>query len=474
MTDPQNHKFPERLVPGDQPEHEAAAGQPPISPGEHETGDHLSAAFSELTGELNRDAIAEHERALLQPEPILPAPTSRREAREQAQIAETRAQRRAEAEAALARHTETAKSTAKSSAKPRRRGRRALIITSISVVVVAALVGIGAVTLGPVIGPLIDRFSSLDVKDYDGDGTGQVTVTIADGDNGTAIARTLYKSGVTASVDAFYQLLVRGGNEPVFHPGLYSMRKEMSAVSALAALQNPGNRLEGGLLVREGDTGHTILPGLADALKVPLAEVEAAAANPASFGLPADAPTLEGWLSPRTYTFPAGTTPTKALQTMVDRTKRSLNEAGVPADQYERVLTIASIIQREARQPQDFAKVSRVIQNRLAANMKLQMDSTAQYGTGQKDGSVWSSAESLRDQNDWNTYERQGLPIGPISNPGDDAIVAAVSPAEGDWLFFVTINLDTGETVFTTNDADHTAAVKQLRDWCSANPGRGC
>ncbi|WP_255505636.1 endolytic transglycosylase MltG [Mycetocola sp. JXN-3] len=494
MTDPQSGRFPERLTPGGSsgpvdpagvagPADEAVqrdAGVPEEAIVRGETSgpvgspqpeeDVLNHVFSELTGELPRDVLEAHERALQEPDPVLPTPTSRREAREQAQIAETRAQRRAEAEAALAQHTEALRSTA----KPKKRRRRGFVVAGISVLVVAALVGVGALTLGPVIPKLIERISSMEVKDFEGEGTGQITVTIADGDDGTAVARTLFKAGVTASVESFYQLLVGSSSEPVFHPGMYSLRKEMSAQAALNALLKPGNRLEGGLLIREGETGRTILPALAAAIGVPEADVQAAAATPANFGLPADAITMEGWLFPATYTFPKGTTATQALQTMVDRTKRALTEAGVPADQYERTLNVASIVQREARATDDFAKVSRVIENRLAAGMKLQMDSTAQYGKGQADGSVWSSAESLKDKNDWNTYERTGLPIGPISNPGDDAIKAAIAPADGDWLFFVTVNLTTGETVFTNNNADHEAAVKQLRDWCSANPGKGC
>ncbi|WP_226082162.1 endolytic transglycosylase MltG [Mycetocola spongiae] len=426
-----------------------------------EQNDPLDEAFAALTGELPRVAPPAAE-----PEPDLPPPTSRREARERAVIAESRAQRRAEAEAALEQNATVA-------VKPRRR-RRALIVTLISILVVVGLGTAVTITWNSFMPQLIEKFSNAAPEDYQGSGEGQVTVSIAEGDDGTAVARSLHAAGVTASVDAFYRLLLSTPEEPVFHPGLYSLRTKMSAESALTALLNPGNRLQGGVLVREGETGRTILPNVASAIDVSLEEMEAAAANPADFGLPADAPSLEGWLFPATYTFPDKSTPHEALQIMVDRTVKALNDAGVPADQYERILTFASIVEREARQPQDFPKVARVIENRLAVDMKLQMDSTAQYGTGQADGSVWSSAESLREKNDWNTYERQGLPVGPIANPGDRAIEAAMNPEPGDWLFFVTVDLDTGETVFNTTDAEHEKAVAQLRAWCSANPGKGC
>jgi UPF0755 protein len=157
----------------------------------------------------------------------------------------------------------------------------------------------------------------------------------------------------------------------------------------------------------------------------------------------------------------------------------SLDNAGVPAEDRQRVLTVASIIQREARFEADFYKVSRVIANRLDPSNQetfglLQMDSTAQYGFDEDDGTVSTSADALTDDNPWNTYVHPGLPIGPIANPGDVAIDAAMHPADGDWLYFVTVNLNTGETVFTTNVEDHNRAVAQWQAWCTDNPDAGC
>ncbi len=159
---------------------------------------------------------------------------------------------------------------------------------------------------------------------------------------------------------------------------------------------------------------------------------------------------------------------------MVDRTRESLSAAGVPDADAERILTIASIIQREGRL-EDFPKVSRVIQNRLDIDMKLQMDSTAQYGYGSlHEGVVSSSKEALEDDNDWNTYVRTGLPATPIASPSDAAIKAAMQPADGPWLYFVTINLATGETLFTQTLAEHEQGIEKWREWCRANPDGGC
>ena len=91
------------------------------------------------------------------------------------------------------------------------------------------------------------------------------------------------------------------------------------------------------------------------------------------------------------------------------------------------------------------------------------------YGTGQKRVDT-TSAERADASNLYNTYQHEGLPVGPISNPGDLAIDAALHPAEGTWLFFVTWNLDTGETIFSTTQSEHEAAVKKYREWSAENP----
>jgi UPF0755 protein len=310
--------------------------------------------------------------------------------------------------------------------------------------------------------------------DYEGSGSGEAMVWISSGDNGSDIARTLKTRGVTKTTDAFYELLLTQPSEPVFHPGVYKLAKKMSAQAALDALLDPANKVERTVLLREGITGAEILAEISAGTEIPLADLQAAVADPTIYGIPATAPSIEGWLFPALYTFDPDLSAEDVIKVLVDRTIQSLDDAGVPVEDRERILTIASIIQREARHDEDFYKVSRVIHNRLAAEMKLEMDSTAQYGDNAEPGTVWSTKEALESDNPWNTYTRTGLPVGPIASPGDTAIAAAMAPAEGSWLFFVTVNLETGETVFTNTVAEHDAAVKQLRDWCKANPDKGC
>ena len=305
--------------------------------------------------------------------------------------------------------------------------------------------------------------------DYTGTGNGtEVNVVIKAGDIGEDVARTLESAGVTMTFDAFYQLLLTTDPAPQFQPGTYALQEEMSAASALAALEDPANRVVSKVLIKEGTKLPATLQLLADGTGVSIEEFQTAAADLASFGIPAEAPSMEGYLFPATYQFDPGVSAHDVLQKLVDRTFESLDAQGVaPADRH-RVLTIASLAQKEARVEGDFYKVSRVVQNRLDAGMKLEFDSTAHYGA-ESQGSVWTSAEERADDNPYNTYFHTGLPIGPIGAPGDTAIDAAIHPADGTWLYFVAVNLATGETEFNTTLSEHNKSVAKLKAWCKTD-----
>jgi UPF0755 protein len=132
------------------------------------------------------------------------------------------------------------------------------------------------------------------------------------------------------------------------------------------------------------------------------------------------------------------------------------------------VITLASIIQREGRYTEDFYKISRVFINRIDIGMALQSDATVSYGAGTV--SYTTTAAQRADDNPWNTYKYPGLPKGPISAPGALAIDAALHPADGTWLFFCTVNLETGETEFTTTLSEHERSVAKWRAWMIENP----
>ena len=367
------------------------------------------------------------------------------------------------------------------SKKEKRRNRRigGWIALGVIVLLLGGIAAGGAWVWSNYEGPIRAFMGWEEPRDYEeGMATGEALVTIASGDGGQAISQSLYNAGVTKTPGAFYAWLLDLDTVPTFYPGVYKLQKQMTSAAALAALENPENKLENSALVREGLTVDQTLPILAEGIGLPIEDFQAAVADPAAYGV--SAASLEGWLFPAMYQFDPGITAPQVIQAMVDRTVQSLDTAGVPVDDRQRILTVASIIQREARETEDFFKVSRVIENRLQPGNpetfgKLQMDSTAQYGYGEMhDGTVSSSAEALEDDNPWNTYKVEGLPAGPIANPGDVAIDAAMHPADGSWLYFVTVNLETGETVFTDTYAEHQKAVAQWQQWCADNPDSGC
>ena len=307
--------------------------------------------------------------------------------------------------------------------------------------------------------------------DYETTGNGEeVVVTIQSGDIGSDVAQTLHDAGVTMTFDAFYDLLLTLPEDPGFVPGNYSLEKEMSAQSALDALLDPENKITDRLLITEGTTLPNALEIISETTGMDLAELQEASADLASFGVPAEAPSLEGYLFPATYQLDGGQTPHDILQLLVDTMFERLDAAGVAPEDRHRVLTMAALIQREAGpNAEDFYKISRVFTNRLEQGINLESDATVAYGANTLH-TVWTTDEDRANAaNLYNTYANPGLPIGPIGAPGDLAIDAALHPADGPWLFFVPINLATGETVFSETVDEHEAAVEVLREWCRAS-----
>lgn len=359
-----------------------------------------------------------------------------------------------------------------------RRGKVVLKRLAISLAVVVALLGGLAAALWMMVPDLGDRISHVmgwTSDDYEGTGHGETTVAIVPGEIGSDVADALEEAGVVKTSEVFYELLLEQDPAVEFLPGLYTVKNEMSAQSALDALQDPANRVEFRATIPEGRTVAQTLEIVSAGAQIPLEDLQKAAEDPQSFGLPKSVKSLEGWLYPATYEYEPDTTAEEALSLMIGYQVSLLDELGVAKKDRQEVLTLASVVEKEAGRAEDFGKVARVIENRLDDGMLLQMDSTAQFGYGQShDGSVWSSDEALADDNKWNTYVHQGLPIGPIANPGRAAVEAAVKPEKGDWLYFAAVNLDTGESVFSSTLADHEKAVAQLREWCDANPDKGC
>ena len=402
-------------------------------------------------------------------------PMTRREAREAEQRRQAVAEQLVEEPEARPSRTErrAVASDPFEPEKPKRRGAWGCLV---GLLIVAAL-GAGAFFFlqGP-ISSIMERFTP--AADYTGDGTGELVFMIHDGDTGSSIAENLVDEGVTASYDAFYDLLLEETPEPEFHPGAYMLAEEMSARSALDALFDPANKLENTFVIPEGTATVDALPVISEGSGIPLEELQAAAAEPpASYGLPAEATSLEGFLFPATYTLDPGLDAHAVLQTLVDRQFEALDAAGVAPAERWRTIVLAALVQREAGLREDYYKVARVFLNRLDPAQwesgLLESDATVAYGTGNTHLVTTTDAERADAANPYNTYVHPGLPVGPISNPGDLAIDAAVHPADGPWLFFVTWNLDTGETIFSTTVEEHEAAVDKWLAWMDEHPEYG-
>ena len=247
----------------------------------------------------------------------------------------------------------------------------------------------------------------------------------------------------------------------------------MSASAALKALTDPANKVENRLVVPEGTTAAGVvkrISELSQATGITAEQAQAAADDYTSYGLPPEATRVEGYLFPATYTLGPGMSAHDVFQIMVAKTFQVLAAAGVAPTDRHRVLTLASITQKEGGPEADFPKVARVWDNRIAKGMNLQSDATVSYGVG---GTTISTTDAEREDksNPYNTYANPGLPIGPISNPGDAAIAATLHPADGPWLYFVLVNGETGETVFSSTFEEHSVAVKQWQKWLRDHPG---
>lgn len=364
--------------------------------------------------------------------------------------------------------------TRRRSASRRRRTRR--IRTAVVLLVMLLALG-GVVALAwPTVSDTIAGIAQPSAADYEeADATGEdVAVVIPSGAHGSEIGAVLEEADVVASARAFVDVATDSPDADGIQPGTYRLPARVPATVALSALLDPANRELVSITVPEGFTVTQVIERVAAAIDTDTAAVQGAAEDPAAIGLPAEAGGMpEGWLAPATYDFAPDDTPTTILARMVDETVARLAEHDVPAEQRQEVLIKASIVEREVAMPEYFGKVARVIENRLAGasetNGLLQMDSTVLYGVG-KSGGI-PSQEDLAADNPYNTYLREGLPPTPIGAPGLTAINAILEPEEGPWLYFTTVNLDTGETKFATTLAEQQQLIEELRAWSAAQDG---
>ena len=304
------------------------------------------------------------------------------------------------------------------------------------------------------------------VEDYEGEGGPVTTIVIAAGDDGAAVARKLVEADVIKSFDAIYRDMLRA--DFTIYPGTYEFPTQIPGATALRLLIEGKNRVVLQVTIPEGMRIQQIKELLT--ADIGLAEADIDAALESQMGrVSAEAPTLEGYLFPATYTFDPGVSAETVISTMVDRMEAELASHDIKLAEAHDLLSIAALIQAEGKIADDFFKISRVFANRLDLGMPLQSDPTVKY---RYSGEQSNFTDGVRDSNNpFNTYIYPGVPVGPVGNPGSLAIEAALRPADGDWLFFVSINLKTGETVFSKTLAEHEKAAELYRAWLRANPG---
>jgi len=318
-----------------------------------------------------------------------------------------------------------------------------------------------------------------EVPDYPGPGQKPITVQIPQGTSVGGMGDILVEKDVIKSIQAWSSVTAVEPQTTSIQAGSYAMQTQLPAREALKILLNPTQyRIRSQVTVREGLTLDQQIVDMVKQTKISRKSFDAALKKPGSLGLPKYADNNpEGLLYPQTYETTEQTTATSLLKQMsaeyADVTKEIDFEArarDAKLSPYD-ALIMASIIEREARRDEDRAKVARVLYNRLDKDRRLQLDSTVAYANKSFKHVTTTDAERAN-KSPYNTYQHDGLPPGPIAAPGKASLEAAVNPARGDWLYFVTVNLETGETKFAKTKDEHEANVAEFQAWCQANAGK--
>ena len=371
------------------------------------------------------------------------------------------------------------------------RGRRKRRVVTGFALVSLIVVVVGAVFLGSKLWHTM--FSSS--NDFSGDGVNDVVIQIHDGDSTTAIGKTLEDHKVVATVKAFVEAAAGNAAISAIQPGFYRVRTEIPASNAVSRLVDPNNRV-GKLVIPEGRQLDDIqdvktnavtdgifslishatcvnLDGDQHCVSVDDLRNAAGAAAPSALSVPDwamndvnalgnDHRRLEGLIAPGTWNIDPSASAQDILSTLIATSATQYAQGGLldtakslSMSPYQ-ILTVGSLVQRESK-PDDFAKVARVIYNRLHENRTLEFDSTVNYPLNRIEV---ATTDADRAQNTlWNSYVRPGLPATPICSPGQPALAAAEQPAPGDWLYFVTIDMQ-GTTLFTRDYQEHLANIE--------------
>ncbi|KUL51834.1 endolytic transglycosylase MltG [Streptomyces sp. NRRL S-1521] len=323
-----------------------------------------------------------------------------------------------------------------------------------------------------------DRFGT--APDYAGDGSGAVTVDIPEDSTGYEIGAKLKEAGVVKSVDAFVSAQGKRQDQSI-QSGVYTLKKRMSAASAVDLMLNPKSRSN--LVIPEGKRNAWVYQQIDTRLQLDEGTTEKVAKKDwKKLGLPDWANTskdikdpLEGFLYPSSYPVAKGQKPADVLRKMVAHANEKYEQLGLKSKAAElklkdplQVLTVASLVQAEGKYKHDFEKVATVVYNRLKPTNTetyglLDFDSTVNYLKGESKLGTGTVDELRRIEDPYNTYKVKGLPPGPIGNPGEVALTSALHPAEGDWYYFVSIPHEDKTYFAETNEEQNRNREKYLK-----------
>ena len=334
----------------------------------------------------------------------------------------------------------------------REQKRRRLYITIIAALVVVILIGVGGFSGVRALKrwkAANEANSQSQIEDYTGPGDKEVTFTVESGQGAAEIAENLVKAKIVKSAAAFTSAV--SGAAATLYPGSYALKTHMKASDVVKILSDH-SQAGGFAEIRAGERVSDIIANAAQASGIDVSEFQAIIDGGGSGILPEEAGgKFEGWLEPGSYNA-QNKSAEDIIKSMVDARIAKLDDLGVPTgSERERILIIASIAESEVGSDKYYGQVARVILNRIDSDMALGMDTTVAYGLGIS-ASRLTDDQLNDDSNPYNTRIHKGLTPTPISNPGDDAIKASINPPEGKWMYFVTTNLQTGETKFVETE----------------------
>ncbi|MBC7373600.1 MAG: endolytic transglycosylase MltG [Frankiales bacterium] len=338
----------------------------------------------------------------------------------------------------------------------RRRRRGGRLVAVLFVLLLIAGLAVGASTA-------VRKVLSGSPADYNGAGSGEVTVQIKPGDTASDVAIALAAADVVASRQSFFQVAAADPRATTLQPGFYRVRLRMSAAQAFDLLLDPSARVVGRVTVPEGLTIPQTLRALSTGTQIPLAELRAAAKNTGSLGLPAYARgQLEGYLFPATYDIEPGSTAAEVLTQLVSRFKQAAETVDLEARAKalgrspHDVVVVASLIEREVRFDDEYGQVARVVYNRLDQRIPLGIDAAVAFGVGKAPGAALTASDLAKDT-PYNNRKRLGLPPTAIASPGEATLEGALNPVSGNVLYYVLASKE-GRSFFT---ADYNAFLRQ-------------